>query len=122
MLERHADEAIDVRLPGGAAALGIDEATAFWSGLTHAFAGAAFTVESLAERIEAGRTPRVAMRWRVAGTHVGYGPFGAPTQRPVEILGITQAEVAAVAGELRILREWVLIDEVALWMQLLPAA
>ena len=122
VLERHADEAIDVRLPGGAAALGIDETTAFWSGLTQAFAGAAFAVESLAERIEPGRTPRVAMRWRVAGRHVGDGPFGAPTQRPVEILGITHAEVATVAGELRILREWVLIDEVALWMQLLPAA
>jgi predicted ester cyclase len=55
------------------------------------------------------------MRWRVVGRHVGHGRYGAPTGQPVEILGITHAEV--VGG--RILREWVLVDEVALWMQLL---
>ena len=39
------------------------------------------------------------------------------TGKPVEILGISYAEVF----EGRILREWVLVDEVALWMQLLSA-
>ena len=47
----------------------------------------------------------------------GGGRFGPATKQPVEILGITHAEVDHARS--RILREWVLIDEVALWMQLL---
>ena len=116
-LQRHADEAIDMQLPNGESALGVAAAEAFWFGLTAAFCGASFSIESLAERIESGRTPRVAMRWRVRGVHVGHGRYGAPTGRPVEILGITHAEVDHRTG--RILREWLLLDDVALWMQLL---
>ena len=41
----------------------------------------------------------------------------APPSSPVEILGITHAEVDHARS--RILREWVLVDEVALWMQIL---
>ena len=122
VLDDTADEALDLRGPSGERALGVAEAQAFWFGLTAAFNGAQFSVESLAERIEPGRTPRVAMRWRLRGTHHGAGRYGAPTGRPVEILGITHAEVAhAPYGQTqpRVLREWLLIDEVALWMQLL---
>jgi predicted ester cyclase len=120
VLARHDDEAIDLRLPEGGSACGVAEAEDYWFGFTAAFSGAQFAIESLAERIEPGRTPRVAMRWRVTGRHVGHGRYGLPTQAPVEILGITHAEVDHARG--RILREWVLVDEVALWMQLLAAS
>jgi predicted ester cyclase len=116
-LQQHADEAIALQLPNGEASFGIDAAQAFWLGYTAAFSGAAFHIDSLAERIEPGRTPRAAMRWRVTGRHTGGGRFGPATNRPVEILGITHAEVDHARG--RILREWVLVDEVALWMQVL---
>ncbi len=115
VLQRNLDEAIDMRLPSGATALGVAEAEAFWFGFCGAFNGATLHIDSLAERIEPGRTPRVAMRWRIAGHHTGNGRYGPATQEAVEILGITHAEV--YKG--RILREWVLVDEVALWMQLL---
>ena len=117
VLHQHADEAIALQLPNGQAAIGVDAAEAFWFGYTAAFSGATLHIDSLAERIDAGRTPRVAMRWRLTGSHTGGGRFGAATQQPVEILGITHAEVDHARR--RILREWVLIDEVALWMQLL---
>lgn len=117
VLRERADEAIDLHLPNGEGAIGIADAEAFWFGYTAAFHGATFKVESLAERIEPGRTPRVAMRWRVTGKHTGQGRFGRATGKPVEIMGITHAEVAGG----RILREWVMVDEVALWMQLLAA-
>ncbi len=112
------DEAAELHLPGGETGLGVADAESFWFDLCAAFAGATFTIESLAERIEPGRTPRVAMRWRVQGRHVGGGRYGPATQRSVDILGITHAEVQHSPTP-RILREWVLIDEVALWMQLL---
>jgi predicted ester cyclase len=116
VLQRHADEAIALQLPNGQATFGVSAAEAFWFGYT-AFSGAALHIDSLAERIEPGRTPRVAMRWRLTGRHTGSGRFGPATQQPVEILGITHAEVDHARG--RILREWVLVDEVALWMQIL---
>ena len=115
-LGRSADEAIALALPNGQQALGLAALEAFWFGYTAAFSGAALHIDSLAERIEPGRTPRVAMRWRLTGRHTGGGRFGPATSQPVEVLGITHAEVDHARG--RILREWVLIDEVALWMQI----
>ena len=117
VLQRHADEAIALQLPNGQAGVGANAAEAFWFGYTAAFSGAVLHIDSLCERIEPGRTPRVAMRWRLVGRHTGGGRFGAATQQPVQILGITHAEVDHARG--RILREWVLVDEVALWMQIL---
>ena len=117
VLQTGLDEAVALQLPSGHAALGLDAAEAFWFGYTAAFSGAALHIDSLAELIEPGRTPRVAMRWRLVGRHTGGGRFGAATNQPIEILGITHAEVDHARG--RILREWVLIDEVALWMQIL---
>ena len=114
-LKSAADEAIDARLPSGESATGVAALEQFWFGMTAAFSGAALHIDSLAERIEPGRTPRVAMRWRLVGRHVGAGRYGPATGKPVEVLGISHAEVF----EGRILREWVLVDEVALWMQLL---
>ena len=116
MLQRHADKAAALQLPKGQAAVGVAAAEAFWFGYTAAFSSATLYVGSLCERIRPGRTPRVAMRCRLVGRHTGGGRFGAPTQQPVEILGITHAEIDHAHD--RILREWVLIDEVALWMQL----
>ena len=116
VLQRTCDEAIALQLPNGQPGIGVDAAEAFWFGYTAAFSGATLHIDSLAERIEPGRTPRVAMRWRLTGRHTGGGRFGAATQQPVEILGITHAEVDHARG--RVLREWVLVDEVALWMQL----
>jgi predicted ester cyclase len=119
VLAAHADEAIEARLPSGDSAHGVAALEAFWLGVTAAFSGATLHIDSLAERAEPGRTPRVAMRWRVVGRHAGGGRYGAATGRPVEILGITHAEVDTRDGVNRILREWILVDEVALWMQLL---
>lgn len=119
VLQTRADEAIALQLPNGQAGFGIDAAEAFWFGCTAAFSGAALHIDSLAELSVPGRTPRVAMRWRLTGRHTGGGRFGPATNQPVEILGITHAEVDHARG--RILREWVLIDEVALWMQILSA-
>ena len=122
VLKSAADEAIEARLPSGDSALGVAAVEQFWFSMTAAFSGATLHIDSLAESNEAGRTPRVAMRWRLVGRHVGAGRYGAATGQPVEILGITHAEVDTRNGPGRILREWVLVDEVALWMQLLTAS
>ncbi len=116
VLQTSADEAIALQLPNGESSFGVDAAESFWFGYTAAFSGATLQIDSLAELIESGRTPRVAMRWRLTGRHTGGGRFGPATNQPVEVLGITHAEVDHARS--RILREWVLVDEVALWMQI----
>ena len=62
------------------------------------------------------RATAIAMRWRVRASHDGAGRYGPPTGKPVQIMGISHAELDHHG---RVLREWVLIDEIALWMQLL---
>ena len=55
-----------------------------------------------------------AQRWSGEGTHAGAGLYGEPTGRRVQIWGITQHRI--VAG--RIVREWMLFNELDLLMQL----
>ncbi len=53
-------------------------------------------------------------RWSAVGTHSGTGIYGEPTNRSIEIWGITQHEI--VNG--RIVKEWMLFNELDLMMQL----
>ena len=48
----------------------------------------------------------VAVRWRLRGLHEGRGMFGAPSMKPVDILGINHYRVAGN----RIQEEWVTFD------------
>ncbi|MCH9696437.1 MAG: ester cyclase [Gammaproteobacteria bacterium] len=53
-------------------------------------------------------------RWSAQGTHSGDGVYGEPTGKPVQIWGITQHHI--VNG--RIVREWLLFNELDLMMQI----
>ena len=108
------DDQVIVALPGGEMAVGAARA-GFWQGLVAALQATHFEVEHLVANERAGRATSIAMRWRVRATHSGVGRYGKPTGRPVEVLGISHADVQ----QGRVLREWVLIDDVALWMQIL---
>lgn len=109
------DAAASVAVPGGDTLYGHAEVQQFWVGVLAAFPGADLEIEHLVHNQRPGRCDAVAMRWRVKATHSGKGRFGLPSGQPVEILGISHAEF--ING--RIVREWVLMDDVALWMQIL---
>jgi predicted ester cyclase len=100
--------------PGGVERFGHDEIDAVILGYLAAFPGARFTVDHAAGLAEPARPVRLALRWRLAGRHDGRGAFGAPTGAPVLILGITHMELW---GD-RVVREWTLVDELALWKQI----
>jgi predicted ester cyclase len=102
-------------LPGGEAAAGLPAIQDFWRGMTGALTDARFEVEHLVAKPRPGRATALAMRWRVQARHSSAGRYGQPTGRSVEVMGISHAEVEA---EL-VVREWHLIDDVAIWMQLL---
>ena len=59
--------------------------------------------------------PRAAIRWSLTGKHSGWGSFGAPSGAEVHVMGICHAEF----GPRGLRREWALLDETAIWMQIL---
>jgi predicted ester cyclase len=111
------DDAVHHLGPGGESRYGQDDVSVYWQGLFAAFEVQSFNIEHLAMQQGGGRADRVAFRWRAKTCHDGAGRFGNPTGKLVEIMGINHAEF--FKG--RVLREWVLIDEIALWMQILAA-
>ena len=102
-------------LPGGTAAAGLPAIQDFWRSMTNAFTEAHFEVEHLVINPRPGRSTALAMRWRVQAQHGGSGRYGLATDRAVEVMGISHAEIEASL----VVREWHLIDDVAIWMQLL---
>ena len=58
---------------------------------------------------------RASLRWRLICKHCQNGIFGMPTNKDVEIFGISHAEF----GKKGIVREFILIDEISIWKQIL---
>jgi predicted ester cyclase len=62
---------------------------------------------------------KVAVRWTMEGHHTGHGTLGAPTGKPLFVMGISHFHVIND----RVVEEWTLYDEIALRVQLkLPPA
>lgn len=116
------DDAAQQISPGEKLAYGQAEVADFWRSMFASLRVHHFTVEHLAmqrDQASSGRPDRLAMRFRARSLHEPVSTdatrFGEGTGRPVELLGIVHAEF--VQG--RVIREWVLLDEVAIWMQIL---
>ena len=109
------DDAVHQLGPANTTRYGQIEVAQYWQQLFTTFKVNKFSVEHLAMQQGNGRADRVALRWRAVTEHTGVGAFGVPTNKPVEIMGINHVEF--FNG--RVLREWALVDEIALWMQVL---
>ena len=101
--------------PGGESFHGHADIDRFYLGYLAAFPNATFTVESATVNRDPGQPVRVALRWSVRGMHTGFGSFGAPSGAPVYIMGLSHAHI--VDG--RVTQEWVMIDEVVVWKQII---
>ena len=112
------DDAVHHIGPGGVTRFGQMEVAAFWRELFLALVVESFVVEHLVLQTGNGRADRVAIRWRARALHQGAGRYGNPTGKQVELMGINHVEF--FNG--RVLREWVLIDDVAVWMQVLAVS
>ena len=60
-------------------------------------------------------SPRVAIRWTINGKHMNKGCYGSPSQKNIEIAGISHVEF----GKNGIIREYVIFDEISIWKQIL---
>ncbi len=101
--------------PGNTTRYGHAQIGAYWQTLFSTFAAEDFEIEHLAIMREGGRATRAALRWRAQTRHLGDGEFGSASGKSVEIMGINHVEF----WRGKVIREWVLVDEVALWMQVL---
>lgn len=115
------DRAVNLFHPGGQDASGHEAADRFWLGLRAAFPDATFRLEHVIGREDPLMPPRAAVRWSLQGRHAGWGRYGAPTGAEVHIMGISHAEFGpfGINGRDAIRREWTLIDETAIWKQIL---
>ncbi len=114
VVDANYNDAVALELPGGFGESGKTAATRFWIGLVSAVPDAHFVVDHLIGRDDPGYPLRVAARWSVRGTHDGAGAFGNPSGAPIHIMGISHVEVI----DQQIIREWVLIDELAIHRQI----
>jgi SnoaL-like domain len=122
VIPRHYDRAVTLHYPGHVITQGWAEADQFWMGLRAAFPDAEFSVDHVIGRNDPLMPPRSALRWSLWGTHSGWGRFGRPTGAQVYIMGMSHAEWGPFgAGEPTLRREWTLIDETAIWKQILLA-
>ncbi|SMX46268.1 nuclear transport factor 2 family protein [Maliponia aquimaris] len=114
------DRAATLHYPGHVLTQGRSEADQFWMALRAAFPDATFRIEHRIGRDDPMMPPRSAIRWSLHGRHAGWGRFGRPTGAEVYIMGISHAEWGpSPGGEPLLRREWTLIDETAIWKQIL---
>jgi len=109
------DRAIEAHYPGGSDGFGRAFAERHWLGLRSSFPNASFTVHQRIGQSGTDSAPRAALFFALEGLHEGYGAFGPPTGKPVYVMGAAHAEF----GPYGIRREWVLYDEIAVWLQIL---
>lgn len=115
VISREYDRGAQLEYAGNKKGHSHEFADAFWLGLRSAFPSAEFKVNHVIGREDPMMPPRAAVRWSLDGKHDGWGMFGKPTGAPVHVMGITHVEY----GPWGLRREWTLIDEVAIWAQIL---
>ncbi len=116
------DEAITGFGPNNQVWVGRDASAKWYGSYAAAVSQPQLSIESLTfmpASSATGRPPRVAIRWRLQGEHCASERFGQDCGNQLDILGIHHAEFVKVNQHWQVHREWVLIDEVALWMQIL---
>lgn len=111
------DRAYKGAFPGGVEGVSHQAADRFWIGLRSAFPSARFRIHHQIGRDDPLWPPRAALRWSLTGRHDGWGMFGQPTGAEVHVMGISHAEF----GPWGLRREWVAMDETAIWKQIILA-
>lgn len=110
----HRDRALRFEGPSGALTYGLDRMQQVVEGIVDSIPDGDFSVHHLIVRQDEARPVRVAVRWSYVGTHSGEGCYGKPTGCPLALLAISHFELR----DGKILNEWMLMDELAVYAQL----
>ena len=114
-IREHYHQGAALHVPGGEVLAGREDVDRWTIGWLASFPDLHLTVDHLFANHDPGQPARVALRWSIEATHSGWGRFGEPSGAPVYIMGMTHAYL--VGG--RITHEWITIDEVAIWKQIM---
>ncbi|MFK7753436.1 MAG: ester cyclase [Sedimentitalea sp.] len=118
------DRAVNCEYAGGVSGLSHRDVTQFWLGLRSSFPSAQFKVHHQIGMDGDMLPPRAAIRWSLDGVHDGWGSFGPPSGARVHVMGLCHAEYGPFVNatgpqDATIRREYALIDEIAIWKQIL---
>ena len=101
------------RTPGHKMTYGLGDYSAYVFALIAAFPDISLTIDHQC-MVGDDEEARVATRWFLHGTHLGPGPWGEPTGKPVSVWGISHHEISKG----RIQKEWMLFDMFAMLKQI----
>ena len=108
--------AASIYWPGNKIGHGREDIEKFWQSLKGAFSNFKFSIEHIGYLEERGKNPKASIRWFLDANHSNKtSDFGEATNKNIFIMGINHAEIS----EGKVIREWVLFDEVAIWKQIL---
>lgn len=93
---------------------GHNDIQAYALSLLGPFPDLAVTIEQVIVMPGSGPGHHTATRWRMKGTHTGYGLYGEPTGKRINILGVSHHLIR----DERVQNEWTLFDEFALLKQI----
>ena len=108
--------AASIYWPGNKIGHGREDIEQFWQSLKGAFSNFKFSIEHIGYLEEQGKNPKASIRWFLDANHSNKtSEFGEATNKNIFIMGINHAEIS----DGKVIREWVLFDEVAIWKQIL---
>ena len=108
--------AASIYWPGNKIGHGREDIEKFWQSLKRAFSNFKFSIEHIGYLEEQGKNPKASIRWFLDANHSNKtSDFGEATNKNIFIMGINHAEIS----DGKVIREWVLFDEVAIWKQIL---
>lgn len=93
---------------------GLGDLSAYILGLIAAFPDLVMNVDWVGYLGDAQKGYRVAVRWTIQGTHLGFGHYGEPSGKRIKLLGNTHYFIEHG----KIVKEWTLFDEFALLKQI----
>ena len=110
------NRASNIYWPGNKLGHGREDISKFWNSLKDIFTDIKFTIEHVGYLDESNKNPRASIRWFLEGVHSNDSEdYGKKTNSKLFIMGINHVEL----DQDRVIREWVLFDEVAIWKQIL---
>ncbi|MFN3214248.1 MAG: ester cyclase [Henriciella sp.] len=116
-LQSHYDFRADAQYPGDVSLYGPDQIATWCAELLKAFPDLKIAIDHVAEIPYLGEARDVSVRWTATGTHEGAGRYGAPSNAPIYILGVTQFRV--MNGRVR--QQVTIWDDIALRRQIATA-
>ena len=113
----YADDAI-LHISRGRKICGIDAIASFYDSFKDALSDLKVSFDHCCENAPPDKGDCLALRWTLAGRHTGGGLFGEPGGAELVVLGESQYRLENG----RIAEEWMVYDELSVWIQIFRAA